>query len=309
MAFYDHITEFAGLPVRDYEDGDALRNPGKSAWRIGFGADSYDAAESLANVVARFVKSPGAESVTALIIGAWKEVGSGGAANDVVDGLVSAKEALPNLRALFFGEITMEESEVSWINQTDVSTLLEAFPLLEIFRVRGGQGLSLGPLRHRGLRSLIVETGGLGAEVVQQVASAELPELTHLELWLGEDNYGATWTMRDLAPIIDASRFPKLEYLGLRNSEQADEIALALTASPALSRIATLDLSMGNLSDKGGEVLLASTALRQLKRLDLHHHYLSNAMMKRFRALGIPVNLDEQREADDDDSRYIAVGE
>jgi hypothetical protein len=144
---------------------------------------------------------------------------------------------------------------------------------------------------------------------VLEVAAAELPELTHLELWLGEDNYGATWTMEEIAPIIEASRFPKLEYLGLRDSEQADEIAAALAKSPALSRIATLDLSLGNLSDKGGEALLAAPSVRRLKKLDLHHHYLSNATMKKFRALGIPVNLDDQREADEDNYRYIAVGE
>src|SRR5688572_33497434 len=121
MAFYDHITEFAGLPVRNYEDGDALRNPGKAAWRIGFGADSYDAAESLANVVARFVKSPGAESVTALIIGAWKGVGSGGEVHEAVDGRGPAKEAPPKLRALLFAEITMEECGGSWLQQTDIT--------------------------------------------------------------------------------------------------------------------------------------------------------------------------------------------
>ncbi|MFN8512832.1 MAG: hypothetical protein U0841_09645 [Chloroflexia bacterium] len=68
---------------------------------------------------------------------------------------------MPRLTALFFGDIIVEESEISWIEQTDVSPLLAAFPQLEIFGVRGGNGLSFGQLRHDVLQTLIVETGGL----------------------------------------------------------------------------------------------------------------------------------------------------
>ena len=310
MAIHDNVTEFAGLPVASYDTEKGGPLNAKKAWKIGYGAENYDAEEPLSSVLGRFVKEKGVESVTALVIGAWQEVGSGTSSADLVEALVAAKAKFPNLKALFFGDITMEESEISWINQSDMAPLFAAYPKLEHLRVRGGQGLRLGTLRHGHLQSLIVETGGLPATVVNQVASADLPALTHLELWLGEENYGADWTMKQLAPVIEGRGFGKLEYLGLRDSEKADEIAEAVAKSPVLGRIKTLDLSLGTLGDKGGEALLASPSIKKLKKLDLHHHYLSDGVMKKFKKLGIEVDLEDQQEADGEDGdRYIAVGE
>jgi hypothetical protein len=158
----------------------------------------------------------------------------------------------------------------------------------------------------------VIETGGLPAVVVRQVAAAELPELTHLELWLGDSNYGADWQFEDLAPILAGDRFPKLEVLGLRNSERADEVAAAVARSPILERLRVLDLSMGNLGDEGGRALLASLGVRRLDRLDLHHHYLSDEVMARIAALGIEVDLSERCKADThggEEYRYVAVSE
>ena len=42
-----------------------------------------------------------------------------------------------------------------------------------------------------------------------------------------------------------------------------------------MARLKTLDLSMGVLSDVGAEALLAGQPLTHLRRLDLHHHFLS----------------------------------
>ncbi len=44
------------------------------------------------------------------------------------------------------------------------------------------------------LVALTIESGGLPAAVVREVASAHLPALEHLELWLGEENYGGDAT-------------------------------------------------------------------------------------------------------------------
>ena len=103
-------------------------------------------------------------------------------AEAVVAALVAAREKLPKLRVLFMGDIISEENEVSWIEQTDVSPLLEAYPELEYFGVRGGNGLRLGDIRHEHLRSLVIEAGGLAREVVLDVLRADLPSLEHLEL-------------------------------------------------------------------------------------------------------------------------------
>ena len=109
----------------------------------------------------------------------------------VVQGLIAARDRVPNLRALFLGDIIYEECEISWINQTDMSPLLRAYPALEHFRVRGGTGLHFSALRHDRLTSLIVETGGLGGDVVARCGDRRpAAAWMHLELWLGSTNYG-----------------------------------------------------------------------------------------------------------------------
>ncbi len=56
-------------------------------------------------------------------------------------------------------------------------TAWDAFPRLEILKIRGSQGLSLGKIRHRHLKELYRESGGLGSDVLAEVAAAQLPEL------------------------------------------------------------------------------------------------------------------------------------
>jgi len=306
MPITEHATLFAGLPIVPYE-GKSLPDPKKSAILIGLGSECYEPEEPLSTLFEKFLNAKGLDQVSALVIGTWEEMHDAGGSEEIVQTLVNAKTKLPNLKALFLGDITYEECEISWIVQTNLAPLLAAYPKLEHLRVRGGNGLSLGPLKHAGLRSLTVETGGLSGQVVDQVAKSELPELAHLELWLGEENYGADWTFDQLNPILSGKKFPKLQYLGLRDSEKADEIAAAVAKSAIIQRISTLDLSMGTLGDVGGKALLAAP-LQNLKKLDLHHHYLSESVMKEFRGLAVEVNLDE-REEEDEENRYIAVGE
>jgi hypothetical protein len=83
-------------------------------------------------------------------------VGEGGA-DDIVDSLAAARHRLPGLKALFFGDITSGENKISWIGQGDVGPVLAAYPGLEYFGVRGGNGL--GKLDHPNSKTLVVETG------------------------------------------------------------------------------------------------------------------------------------------------------
>jgi hypothetical protein len=90
-----------------------------------------------------------------------------------------------------------------------------------------------------------------------------------------------------------------------------------------LARLEELDLSLGALGDEGAAALLAGQPLTHLKRLDLHHHFMSEDMMQRLWAAlpGVEVNLDEQevprtwrRQGPDgpgelESWRYVAVSE
>jgi hypothetical protein len=318
MSNWSHQQEFHGLPVFDFPDaGSEVELPPASsvAWRVA--VESYDNQEEWPAAFARFLSAVDAEQVGALLVGSWGETYDNGP-GEVVAALTQARERLPRLRALFFGDITSEECEISWITQGDVSPLLEAFPGLEEFVVRGGQSLVFPAVRHERLRLLRIETGGLGKEVVRGVAGSDLPALEHLNLWLGTSGYGADTEISDLEPFLAGTRLPSLKYLALCNSEIQDEIAVAVSGAPVVARLDVLDLSMGTLSDDGAEALLNGQPLTHLKVLDLNHHFLSEAMEKRvaaaFEGTGVTVDLgDEQRgEVGPDgewDHRYTAVAE
>jgi hypothetical protein len=130
---------------------------------------------------------------------------------------------------------------------------------------------------------------------------------------LGDDGYGATATVDDLQPVLSGNLFPKLTYLGLRNSEIVDDIAKALIKAPILDRIVMLDLSMGILSDEGGAALLSNSKLVGLGKLDLHHHFLTDEMMAKVKEAFENADLSDQNETEyfDDGEvyRYVAVSE
>ncbi|BBC38990.1 uncharacterized protein SGFS_102840 [Streptomyces graminofaciens] len=322
MTIGDHLREFHDLPaftfpdsVKGPEDAAGLPNPESVAWRVA--VESYESDEEWEDAFGRFLASVDTTKVRALVVGAWSDAYDNGP-EKIIEALVAAKDRLPALRALFLGDIVMEECEISWINQGDVSPLLNAFGELEEFGVRGGQGLVFPAVRHERLRTLTVETGGMPVEAVRGVAASELPALVKLDLWLGTSEYGGDSEVADLAPILAGTRLPALRHLALRNSEMQDDICTALAAAPVVARLAVLDVSMGVLTDDGATALLTGQPLTHLITLDLHHNYLSAAIRDRLRdsleAEGVQVDVDpDDAESDEEDDgtvwRFVAVGE
>ncbi|MGV9415072.1 STM4015 family protein [Nocardia sp. NPDC003693] len=316
MAISTHLQEFHGLPVFDFPDATStaeLPAADRTAWRIAI--EAWDSKETWAEAFARFLVAVETTAVRALIVGTWGEGDED--SEPVVAALIAARESFPALRAIFLGDITYEENEISWIHQCDVTPLLENYPELVEFGVRGGENLSFPPITHARLESLTVETGGLGVDVVRGIGASEFPALTKLDLWLGTSWYGATATVPDLEPFLSGSRLPKLTSLGLRNSEIQDQIAVAVAAAPVVAQLHTLDLSMGTLGDEGAEALLTGQPLTHLRALDLHHHFIGPAMVARLTAAlepaGVVVDLTgAETEEDEEDSRfrrYTAVAE
>ncbi|MER6443504.1 leucine-rich repeat domain-containing protein, partial [Streptomyces sp. NPDC001185] len=214
MRIRSHLQEFHGLPVFTFPDAadepldtTALPSPETVAWRMA--VDSDDADESWPEAFARFLAAVDTKAVRALVVGAWSNADDNGPA-EVIEALVAARDRLPELRAIFLADIVMEECEISWIVQGDVSPLLEAFPLLEEFGIRGGNQLDFPAVRHDRLRRLTVETGGMPADVVRGIADSDLPALVHLDLWLGTSEYGAGYELDDLEPFFAGTRLPAL---------------------------------------------------------------------------------------------------
>ncbi|MGY1495393.1 STM4015 family protein [Streptomyces sp. QTS52] len=322
MTIGSHLGEFHGLPAFTFPDaGDAsadvsaLPSPESVAWRIA--VDSYDSKEQWEQAFARFLETVDTRHVRALIVGAWSDVYESGP-EAVIGALVAARGQLPALRGLFLADIVMEESEISWINQGDVTPLLEAFPGLEEFGVRGGNELVFTAVRHERLRRLTVETGGMPVEVVRGIAGSDLPALVELDLWLGTSEYGGDADVADLEPFFAGTRLPSLTRLALRNSEIQDAICTALASAPVVARLEVLDVSMGVLTDDGATALLTGQPLTHLKKLDLHHNYLSEAMRTRLletlEPAGVEVDADrDDADSDEDDDgtvwRFVSVGE
>ncbi|MEU1753609.1 STM4015 family protein [Micromonospora matsumotoense] len=306
-----HMSSFAGMPVVPFTPGMTLPDdPSVVAWRLE--VEDFEAEpEELAGLVAALRAEVPGEAVRALVIGEW---GSAYERALPVDLLVDAAKDWTALRAVFLADLVGEQCEISWITQGDLTPLLTAYPDLEVLWVRGGNELTLQPVRHTGLRELGFQTGGLPAEVTRAVGDCDLPALRRLDLWLGRQDYGGDTGVDDLAAILTGDRLPALRHLAVCNAEFADHIARAVATAPVVPRLEVLDLSMGVFTDPGVEALLAGQPLTHLRRLDLHHHFLSPEVAQRLLdALpGVEVDVSEPQEADEYDGtvyRFTAVGE
>jgi hypothetical protein len=303
----EHADRFAGLPVVQFEPDAPRAAGGPCAWRVSteFEGEPFD------EVFTRFLNTADTAAVTHLVFGYWGAEYEENQA-DPVALLVDAAAALPNLNALFLGDIISEEAEISWIELGDVTPLLRAYPGLERLDVRGGQGLTLSPLSTTALKVLRFESGGLPAAVVRAVGASDLPSLQTLELWLGVQGYGGDATVADLAPVLSGERLPALTRLGLMDSEIQDEICAAVATAPVVARLSELDLSMGVLTDDGAEALLSGQPLTHLVELDLSHHYFTEPMLARLREAFAPVQallIEPAPRVGDAEDRYVQVSE
>lgn len=310
--FYDlPVFAFAFSDPDDLAPGDTPTDVEAWAWRVGIAEyDDSDAEE----IFSLFLDSVDTTRIKALLLGAWYGDVSGEGVDKFQRTLLDAADRFPALEALFISDVPQELSEISWIEQQDPVDLLAAFPHLRVLGMRGRLDGEIKPFAHPGLEELVLQSGGLPPEAVRAVGNGSLPALASLDLYLGIREYGGGATVADLEPILTGTALPNLRHLGLRDAENADELAAALAHAPIVTRLESLDLSLGTLSDIGAAALLAGQPLTHLKRLDIHHHFLSEAMVERlWQALpDVEINVSERmepREWNGRESRYVAVAE
>lgn len=294
---HELAERFFDLPVVEFLSGDKVDGT-DVVYRLTQGFDSKQTQQDLLQELLSQVDLAG---LKALIIGYWEE---GTQPTGYLEALIERR--LPSLRALFVGDMTSEECEISWIGQCDYSGLIEAYPDLEVLRIRGMDGLKLPSTEYRSLQELAIETGGLPSSVVEAIGDSSLPQLRKLELWLGDSQYGFDGDLSTYQRLLEKIRPERLSYLGLRNSEIADELAVHLSRQEWLGSLDTLDLSMGTVGDEGAAALCASPNIRGLKVLDLRHHYISTPLIQRLQLLPLTLHIDEPQ---DPSSRYVQVGE
>ena len=241
-----------------------------------------------------------------LVIGCWGE-SYDNSVQSLLDEFTAQAGKLQNIKSLFIGDMDYEECEVSWIEQGSYEQLLAALPGLERLMIKGSVGLSLGKIRHAALQEIEIICGGLPKNVLHELAESELPALTKLNLYLGVEDYGFDGDIEDVKVLLRSPLMRQLTYLGLGDSEIQDEVVAAVLAVLPLERLQVLDFSNGTLTDQGGQLLLdAQDKLKNLQKIDLTYHFLSDEMMERLKATGLPFVLDDQQETEtDEDDGYI----
>jgi len=308
MTFSKNAFYFNKRKVHDFDPENGILDS-NIAYRF---RTEYDGGEDMVpNMLRTFFNDPKIAEVDSFVIGMW-----GGEHDDspsaVIDLIIEHKDKLQHIKGIFLGDISYEENEVSWIENTSNTRLLDALPSLEFYQVRGGNSLSFEGLKHDKLKKLVVQSGGLSKRIYKEISLATLPALEHLELWLGSENYGFDATAEDVKEAYTGAapnHLPSLKVLALCNSEIADGLAEMLKGDPILERIEELDLSSGNLADLGAQALVENPAIKNLKKLDLHHNYISDEWAEKLQTLGVKVDLKERDANAAPTERYISVSE
>lgn len=265
-------------PVEDYEHGKPF-DVHKTTPRIA--ANPHDEDKSWKEKFEEFLLVQDASATTHFVAGIAGEAYENANTDVVLETLVKHKAAMPNLVSLYLNDIDSEECELSWIVEGDLTPVWKHFPNLREFKVRGYPG-EMGEISMPKLESFTIECSGMKKKNLEQLFNADMPNLMHLELWIGTDEYGGETNIGDWDPLLSGKIFPKLKYLGLRNCSYADALAKIVANAPILDRIETLDMSLGTMGDEGGTAVYQSEYVRRLKHLDLHHHFMSDWMVGRF---------------------------
>ncbi len=261
--------------------------------------DEYEGGKKAETMVMDILADSEFTGLDELIIGSW-----GGPyevdCQPVIDAIVENADRFSHITKLFVGDMDYEECEVSWIMQGDYSRIWKAMPQLKELTIKGSMDLTLGEIEHENLESLTIICGGLGTTVIKQIEKAKLPSLKKLLLYIGVEDYGFDGDADTIKELLANSDFPNLTYLGIVDSEIQDELAQVVLECKYIRQIETLDLSCGTLTDKGGSLLLEKLPeLSNIKKLDVHHHYLSDEMMDKIGKLSPEVDVSEQEEAEE----------
>ncbi|MFT3712467.1 MAG: WGR domain-containing protein [Archangium sp.] len=224
------------------------------------------------------------------------------------------------VKRLFLGDIP-DNVDMDHHTIGDVRKVSKQFPGLTELKLHSGAAswsgptnFEFGPLALPKLKTLIIETCGLTSKRAKQLTDSTLPELESLEVWVGSPEHSANAKLKDLAPILEGKKFPKVTKLGLMNNEFSNELAAALVKSPIAARLESLSLSMGVLSESGVKALCAgASAFPKLKTLDVSDSYVVaadvKALKKAFAKLEVIAKNPKEIYPDDPTGRYVSVHE
>ncbi len=230
---------------------------------------------------------------------------SEGNLQDLIDLL--GQKAPATTRKITFGD---NVDQISWHHTGKLDKLWKGVPHLRVLEIETGE-FDVGKMVAPRLERAVFITGGLGQACGRDIATATMPEIAHLEIYYGDDNYGGDCTVKQVMPLLVRTDLPHLEYLGLKNSKFSDDIAKAIVGSKLVKQLKTLDLSLGTLTDDGARALAAGkSSLQHLECLDLTRSYLTKDGVKLVKGICKKVITERQEDASEDpEDRYVAVSE
>lgn len=219
------------------------------------------------------------------------------------------KKAPATVRKLTFGD---NVDQISWHHTGKLGKLWQGVPNLRVLEIESGD-FDVGAMDAPALERAVFITGGLAKGCAKNLAAAKIPNIRHLEIYFGTERYGGNTTIKEVRPLLARTDLPRLEYLGLKNSEFANDLARALPGAKILKNLKTLDLSLGTMTDEGAQALAAAKdSLKHLECLDLTRNYLTKAGIAAVKGLCKKVITDKQQTPSvygDETYYYVAISE
>jgi len=275
--------------------------------KYGLTWEETDEGKTQEDLLNKMLKDKKLPEIKSLVIGAWDF--ESGDCCDLVKGIIENKEKFAHIEELFWGDIDYEEQEVSWIEQCDLSEMLDCFPNLKTLKIKGTNSLRLGKKARPMLTSLEIISGGMPSDVIEDIIGSDLPNLEKLILYLGDENYGWEGDINVVKPLFSKNKFPKLTYLGIVNAYEENEVVGFYLESDILPQLETMDISCGVLTDKGGQLLLDNVdKIKHLKFIDMRYNYMSEEMQKNLKKLPVKVDVDpDDADAGEDPEDYYPM--
>jgi uncharacterized protein (TIGR02996 family) len=286
-----------------------------------FAPTNQDEDNPMAVVVERVLKHPAGHFVHGLSLGLPPcDDGDLGWHLEALGKAIAAAGPLPRLEVLDLSEPSEHMDQESWRRVGDLRGLWAAAPNLKTLKLRGSRGsddgtpIKLAPIDAPHLETLIIFSGGLDEAAPKEIGAAKFPELTHLELLFGTEDYGCTSTVESLEGLLSGRGLPKLKTLGLKNSEWEGELVEAIATSAILPKLEVLDLSMGILWKEGAAAIIKhAEKFEHLKKLILDDNYFDDEQLAAIKKVLKNAQLGEQKELDEPDAeepyRYTSIAE
>jgi len=289
---------------------ETAKNSKVEAKKYGLSYDDFDNGKGQEFLLNKMLNDKKLPDIKQLTIGCWDF--ESGDCQELVNGMIANKDKFAHVEELFWGDIDMEESEISWIEQTDLAPLIDIFPKLQKLIIKGTNNLKIGVKNRSTLKSLEIVSGGLPSSVVEEIIKSSFPNLERLRLFVGVDDYGFDGSADTFAPLFSKAKFPKIKDFGIINSDLQDDFVKMVLESDILPQLEILDLSCGVLTDKGGQMLLDNiNKIEHLQFIDMKYNYLSEEMCKKLRKLPVKVDVSDPQgdEDDEDDWKYPMITE